>query len=58
MCNYDERLGEARTTLCKRVYRPGARDPRLPGTCKRLESVDVDPSRELLPVAEENGNTE
>jgi len=44
MRNYNQRLGEVRGTLCKRVYRPGARDPGLARLCERLKSVNVDPS--------------
>ena len=48
--NHDQRLGEARSTLCKRVYRRGARDPGLSRPCERLKSFNVDPSRKILPV--------
>src|SRR6266478_2371508 len=44
MRNHDQRLGEARSTLCKRVYRPSARDPGVARPCEQLKSFNVDPS--------------
>ena len=43
MRDYNQRLGEARSTLCEWVYRPSARDPWLARPCKRLKSFNVDP---------------
>jgi hypothetical protein len=44
MRNNDQRLGEARSTLCKRVYSSSARDPGLARPCERLKSLNVDSS--------------
>src|ERR1700733_6624577 len=54
MRNHDQRLGEGRSTLCKRVYLPSARDPGLARPCERLKSFHVDPSGKVLPVAKQN----
>jgi hypothetical protein len=51
MRNHDQRLGEERSTLGERIYRPGARDPGLARPCERLKSFDVDPSGKVLRVA-------